>query len=188
MGEEHPVVDAFLVGHFGGHVGAHDVAGMVEHDQENARVALGQAQRFEHLGRAGRGEDVADDAEVQRPCADEAAEGRFMAGPAEGDERDLVGRLGLGAADDFVGGDGDEVAVGDGKTLEQFLGEVLGVVDEFFHGHGDSSGGGDYLANSRYSTGASPSRMKATRMPGSGSNGGQMTFWPTSASSRLSTV
>ena len=51
--EDHADVQALLLGHLHGHVGAHHVAGVVEHDQQHAGRAIGLLQRLEDLRRAG---------------------------------------------------------------------------------------------------------------------------------------
>jgi hypothetical protein len=57
-----------------GHVGGEDVAGVIEHNKENAGAAVGDANGLETTRGAGGGEDFSGDADVQHAFTDEAAQ------------------------------------------------------------------------------------------------------------------
>ena len=60
-----------------------------------------------------------------------------MAGAALGDDGDTVSAL-QGVVDDHVLlTPVDDVPVGGGQTVQQLIGEVLRIVDEFLHFHGE---------------------------------------------------
>jgi hypothetical protein len=91
--EQHADVEALLAGHFHGQVGAHHVAGMVQHHQQHAGRAVGLFEGLEDLRRGGGGEDVAHHADVEHALAHEPAQRRLMPRAAEGHQGHLVLRL-----------------------------------------------------------------------------------------------
>ncbi len=128
-------MDPFLLGHFGCHVAAKHVAGMVEDDQQDPGVPFEHPQRFEYFRGTRRGKDIANHTGVQKPLADVAAQGRFVSRAAESDDRHFALVFGVGPNDDFVRFEFDLTFVCLTISFEQFGGQIVGVVEEFFHYH-----------------------------------------------------
>ena len=80
-----------LLGHLQRDVGAQHVAGVVQHHQQHAGLAVGQlAAPRSTCGAAGAAKISPDHADVEHALADEAAQGRLMARAAERHQRHLV--------------------------------------------------------------------------------------------------
>ena len=72
---------------------------------------------------------------IEHAAADEASVHRLVAAAAAGDDGDLVAHRGVGADDVVrVKVDFDQVGVRDGHAAHRLDHDVLGRVDEFFHG------------------------------------------------------
>ena len=136
VGQDHLDVEAGLFGHFHRHVAVQHVACVVQHDEQDARRAVQQLHRFEDLGPVGGGEDVADDADVDHALAHEPLQCRLVSRPAEGQDGDLVFGLRLGRTDHLLADERDLVREGRAQAVQEFRGQVVGVVDELLHSHG----------------------------------------------------
>src|SRR5690606_17689418 len=94
-------LDALCLGHFGGHLNVHDVAGVVLDDVEHACAAVDGLRRLQHLVGCGACEYFAGAGSIQHASADEAAVHWLVPATSTGDDTyfALDGRIG---ADDEV--------------------------------------------------------------------------------------
>ena len=108
---------------------------MVEHDVQHALTLVGQLDGV-HTGLGtGGGKDIAHHGDIHHALAYKAGDGGLMAGAALGDDGDTVSPL-QGIVDDHIFlAPVDDVPVGGSQTVQQLVGEVFGIVDEFLHFH-----------------------------------------------------
>ena len=95
-------VKSFVFRHFHSHVAAHDVASMVKNDQQRTGFPIHFFQSLENVRSARRGKNVASNGNVKHAVSDKTADCGFVSGSAHRNDGDLVGRLGVGTADQFL--------------------------------------------------------------------------------------
>jgi hypothetical protein len=117
-------------------VGGQDVAGMVEHDKENARAAVRQAQSFQAARRTGGGKNLSGNADIEHAFADETAEARLMSATSESDNSNLSCRFGIGSSDEIAANELDLSGMSKSQPFEQLPNNVFGAIDELLHSHG----------------------------------------------------
>src|SRR4029453_7769284 len=91
------------LGHLGGHLEVHDVAGVVLHDVQDTGPAVDGLRGGDHLVRHRRGEHFTRTRGVEHALTDEAAVQGLVAGTAAGDQPHLAADRRVPAIDDLVG-------------------------------------------------------------------------------------
>ena len=175
------------------HVGAHDVARMVEYHEQDTGLTLHQLQGLEQALGPGGGEYVAHDRAIEHALAYETAQGGLVAGAAQSDDSDLVLRFGIDPHHDILIGQLHLIGVRQHIAFQQFGRDIFGIVYEFrlhiiifliLHLHdGDK---GHFTSISSIDTPSSS--MKAMVRCSSHTAGPNITLHPLSASSSEGTV
>ena len=114
-------------------VEVHHVARVVAVEIEHALAAVHRLGGLQHDVRRRRGEDVADGRTVRHALADEAVIDRLMTRTTADEQRRGVGPQIVhhdGARADLAG----LAVIGQHQTVEQFVGALEGVVDDFLGG------------------------------------------------------
>jgi hypothetical protein len=117
----------------GGHLEVHHVAGVVLDDVQDARAAVDQLGRRQHLVGNGRGEDLPRAGRVEHPQSDESAVERLVAGATARDDADLPAAAGTTPVNDLVLVIDLQVGVGRVDSQQRLGHDVVRVVDQLFH-------------------------------------------------------
>ena len=136
LGDHLHAVEALLFHLLHGQVAGEHIAGVIQHDVQNTLALVRQLDGV-HAGLgAGSGEDVSHHGDIHHALAHEAGDGGLMAGASLGDDGDAVSVF-QGVVDDHVFlAPVNEGAVGGHQAVQQFVGQIVGAVDELLHFHG----------------------------------------------------
>jgi len=127
-------LNAVSLGHFGGHVKVHDVAGVVLDHQQGTLTGIDGLDGLVHLIRRGRGEYRAGHGRVQHAFTHVAAVGRLVTAATARDQSDLAGHRAVLAHNHVGVGQLTHLGgMGRHHAGQHFLHDGLGVVDELLH-------------------------------------------------------
>jgi len=134
LGNDLADVEAGFADHLHDHVAAEHIAGMVEHEEQDAVALIGLLDGFKYDLGIGSRKNIADNMDIDHTITDKTMLCRLMTGTAEGNDGNAVCLI-KGVADDHMAIYRNKICVGKRETFEELISQGSGIVDEFFHFH-----------------------------------------------------